>query len=314
MKTVRDNTKDRDFHSVRLSLVELQRAVEQRSSAPVSGTQLVAIDENVALASRALLFNVLDEIEWSGSLQPDLMAACCDTLRKAAQSVDSAAYGEAHQYRAGVLRRLNILERLANGDRVDAVLGEALTPNEQAVTSNRLLSENAPRIIIESLIIPGESTKEGMLIQGVSALWFEVLRWIKANPEHIYHLGCWKWEELLAGAYKQAGWEVVVLTPKRGDHGIDVIAERADWGQLRFLLLDQMKAYKPDHCIGPDEIRQMKGVLLDHPEASKGLITTTADFTPGAFDAARNLAPRLELRPRDKLVEWLTSLAIQETE
>lgn len=171
-------------------------------------------------------------------------------------------------------------------------------------------SSNAPRIVIQSLIIPGDKTKEGILVKGVSTLWFEMMRRIKNNPDIIYHLDCWKWEEMLAGAYKQDGWEIVTLTPKKNDKGIDVIAERTGLGKLRFLLLDQMKAYKPDHLIGPDEIREMKGVLLDHPEASKGLITTTAHFTPGALEAVENLAPRLELRPKDKLVSWLASIIV----
>ena len=180
------------------------------------------------------------------------------------------------------------------------------------IIGQRGLSNEAPRITVKALIIPGDKTKEGTLVKGVSALWFEIMRMIEADPDSIHQIDCWKWEELLAGAYKQDGWETVVLTPKRGDHGIDVIAEQKDWGKLRFLLLDQMKAYKPGHLIGPDEIREMKGVLLDHPEASKGLITTTADFTPGALEAAANLAPRLELRPREKLVEWLASVAVED--
>jgi restriction system protein len=175
-------------------------------------------------------------------------------------------------------------------------------------------SKSAPRITLQSLIIPGDKTKEGILVKGVSTLWFEMIRQIRINPDIIYRIECWKWEEMLAGAYKQDGWEIVTLTPKKGDKGIDIIAERTGLGKLRFLLLDQMKAYKPDHLVGPDEIREMKGVLLDHPEASKGLITTTANFSPGALEAVENLAPRLELRPKDRLVSWLASIIINEEE
>jgi restriction system protein len=173
-------------------------------------------------------------------------------------------------------------------------------------------SNDALRIVIQSLIIPGDKTKEGTLVKGVSALWFEMMRLIRNDPDIIYHIDCWKWEEILAGAYKQDGWEIVTLTPKRGDKGIDVIAERTGLGQLRFLLLDQMKAYSPGHLVGPDEIREMKGVLLENPKASKGLITTTADFTPGALEEAEKQAPRLELRPRGKLISWLASVIVNE--
>jgi restriction system protein len=168
----------------------------------------------------------------------------------------------------------------------------------------------APRITIKTLIIPGDQTKEGTLVKGVSALWFEILRRIRDDPDSIHQIDCWKWEELLAGAYKQDGWETVVLTPKRGDHGIDVIAR--DLGRLCFLQFDQMKKYKPDLLIGPDVIQQMEGVLLRHPEASKLMVTTTADFTTGARREAQALFPRLELRPRDKLLTWLASVAVED--
>ncbi len=173
-----------------------------------------------------------------------------------------------------------------------------------------MLSADAPRITIKTLIIPGDKTKEGTLVKGVSALWFEILRRIKDDPDGIYQIDCWKWEELLAGAYKQEGWKTVVLTPRSGDHGIDIIAR--DLGTLRFIQLDQMKKYKAGRLVGTDEIGEMKGVLLDHPEASKLLITTTSGFTKGAVKAAEKYSPRLELRPRDKLVGWLASMAVED--
>jgi hypothetical protein len=103
-----------------------------------------------------------------------------------------------------------------------------------------------------------------------------------------------------------------VLTPKRNDKGRDIIAERADWGQLRFLLFDQMKAYAPDHLVGPDEIREMAGVLHREQGATKGLITTTSGFSPGALQEAQYLFPRLELKPRVRLLTWLASVAMEE--
>lgn len=178
------------------------------------------------------------------------------------------------------------------------------------IETERVFSESSPRLIVQSLIIPGDKTKTGTLVKGVSRLWFEIMQRIRENPDSIHDIDCWKWEEFLAGAYKQDGWEVVTLTPKRGDNGIDVIAERTGLGQLRFLLLDQMKAYNPDHRVGPDEIREMKGALMDYPEATKALITTTADFTPGALEASKTFFPRLELRARDELLAWLASIAL----
>ena len=179
------------------------------------------------------------------------------------------------------------------------------------IQSEPPFSDDAPRIAIHSLIIPGDQTKEGTLVKGVSRLWFEILRMIHNDPDSIHHIDCWKWEEIVAGAYNQEGWEIVVLTPKRGDKGRDIIAERKDWGQLRFLLLDQVKSYAPDHLVGPDEIREIAGVLHREQGATKGLITTTSGFSPGAQEEAEYLYPRLELKPREKLLPWLASVAVE---
>jgi restriction system protein len=171
------------------------------------------------------------------------------------------------------------------------------------------LSAGAPRIIVNALIIPGDKTKEGILVEGVGKIWFELVKRFRDDPESIYNIDWRQWEEIVAGAYKQEGWEIVVLTPRSGDKGRDVIAKRGDWGQLRFLLLDQVKAYRPDQVIGPDEVRRMAGVLLFEPNATKAIITTTSDFTVGAQELAESLAPRLELKPRGRLLPWLASLA-----
>ena len=70
-----------------------------------------------------------------------------------------------------------------------------------------VFSSTCPRITVKTLITLGDKTKEGTLVKGVSALWFEIMRRIKADPDSIHQIGCWKWEELLAGAYKQDGWK-----------------------------------------------------------------------------------------------------------
>ncbi len=127
----------------------------------------------------------------------------------------------------------------------------------------------------------------------------------------IHQIGGWKWEEIIAAAYKQEGWSSVVFTSSSGDKGVNLIVE-GEWGQLRFLGLDQVKAYSPDHLVGPSRVRDMGGVLHREQGATKGIITTTSDFTPQALRDAEHLFPRLELKPRDKLLTWLEALVSQE--
>jgi hypothetical protein len=140
-----------------------------------------------------------------------------------------------------------------------------------------------PRIItLKAIVIPGDKTKEGELIEAVGVAWFEIIRLIQADPDSIYKIGCWKWEEIIAGAYKQAGWDAVILTPRSGDRGRDVIATRNDVGAIRFV--DQVKAYGPHRPVPANDVRALFGVLALDQNATKGVITTTSTFAPGIED------------------------------
>ena len=52
-----------------------------------------------------------------------------------------------------------------------------------------------------------------------------------------------KWEELIAAAFDRSGYDEVILTPRSGDHGRDVIAIKKGIGTVR--IIDSVKAYKP---------------------------------------------------------------------
>ena len=159
------------------------------------------------------------------------------------------------------------------------------------------------------MIEPGESTHEGILVQAVAIPWFEILEIIAKDPSAIYDIGWRKWEEIIAGAYRKQGFEVV-LTPRSGDGGRDIIATTEGYGSIR--ILDQVKAYSPGNVVTADEVRSMVGTLQLDKKASKGIVTTTSDFAPGIEkdkDIAELLPTRLELKPRDALLDWLASVA-----
>jgi restriction system protein len=117
-----------------------------------------------------------------------------------------------------------------------------------------------------------------------------------------------KLEEIIAGEYEQAGWSVI-LTPRSGDHGRDIVATYS--GLVSIRILDQVKAYKRGHLIKADEVRAPLGALAQHPNTSKGLITTTSRFAPGIEKepGIMQFVPhRLELRNGDSLLKLLTGL------
>ena len=88
-------------------------------------------------------------------------------------------------------------------------------------------------------------------------------------------------EKIITGAWERAGFEEVILTPRSGDLGRDIIAVKRGLGSIR--IIDQVKAYKPGHLVTADDVRALLGVL--HADvASKGFVTTTSDFAPRLRD------------------------------
>lgn len=165
-----------------------------------------------------------------------------------------------------------------------------------------------PGIVLQAVIIPGDKTTEGRLIEAVAIPWFEIIRLIEEDPEVIYKIHWRKWEEMIAGAYERAGFDEVILTPRSGDKGRDVIATKNGVGSIR--IVDQVKAYGPRHVVTAEEVSAMLGVLATDVNTSKGVITTTSHFAPGVQKLFQPYLPhRLELRPKDVLISWLAELA-----
>jgi restriction system protein len=132
-------------------------------------------------------------------------------------------------------------------------------------------------LLLQTIIVPGTKTAVGQLIEAVALPWFEIIELLKSDPTMAYKLPPRKWEEIIAGAYKKAGFDEVTLTPRSGDYGRDVIAVKRGLGFVR--VIDQVKAYKPDHLVTADDVRALMGVLQGDG-ASKGFLTTTSDFAP----------------------------------
>lgn len=171
---------------------------------------------------------------------------------------------------------------------------------------------NAPSLLLQAVIIPGDKTTEGQLVEAVALPWFEIIELISRSPETIYEIDWRKWEEIIAAAYKQQGFEVT-LTPRSNDRGRDVIATSKGLGSVRFI--EQVKAYRPGHVVTAEEVRAMVGVLTLESNVSKGLVTTTSNFAPGVLqdpEIARLIPYRLELKGRDTLLQWLKAVAAGE--
>src|SRR5262249_38627128 len=78
-------------------------------------------------------------------------------------------------------------------------------------------AELMPALLLQTVILPGARTNEGTLIQAVALPWFDIIALLKTDPRIAFQIDPLKWEEIIAGAYKKAGFEEVTLTPRSGD-------------------------------------------------------------------------------------------------
>jgi restriction system protein len=186
-----------------------------------------------------------------------------------------------------------------------------------SVTEGKKAAETAPAVVLSALIVPGEKTSEGLIVQAAAVPWFKIVEMLQRDPEEAYRIDWRVWEEIVAAAWSEWGKRFdakieVILTPASGDGGKDVIVTLHGHGSVKYF--DQVKAYKPGHLVDRVRVDAMLGTLQRHGAVSKGIITTTSDFAPGVWadEELKKLMPtRLELRPRDALFEWLCSVAAE---
>lgn len=186
---------------------------------------------------------------------------------------------------------------------IDVETTAAISKNEDDSPA----AANFPDILLQATIVDlGASTSDGKLIIGVSVAWVEILEQLDKDPNFMFQIPPRKLEELVAGAYERAGFTDVILTPRSGDLGRDIIATMPGFCSVR--IIDQIKAYRPGHRVTADEVRALLGVLSADQNASKGLVTTTSEFAP-RIEEDRLLKPfmpyRLELKNGKQLLQWL---------
>jgi restriction system protein len=164
-------------------------------------------------------------------------------------------------------------------------------------------------LLLQAVIVPGVRTNEGRLIEAVTVPWFDIIALLDKDPSIAFQLTPEKWEEMIAGIYKQSGFDEVTLTPRSNDRGRDVIAIIKGVGSVR--VIDSVKAYKPPHLVEYDDVRALIGVL--HGDgASKGFLTTTSNFAPNMMKdplIARWIPTQLELVNGEMLFARLQELA-----
>jgi cell division protease FtsH len=188
---------------------------------------------------------------------------------------------------------------------------ESLDASEVRLLVFKTFMQDPVPLLLQAVIVPGDRTLEGRLVEAVALPWYEIIQLLGREPNLAFQIEARKWEEIIAGAYRIAGFDEVTLTPRSGDFGRDVIAVKRGIGTVR--IIDQVKAYRVGHLVTANDVRALLGVL-EGDKASKGFLTTTSDFAPRLADdiLLRPFMPsRLELINGKVLLARLTELAIR---
>ncbi len=183
------------------------------------------------------------------------------------------------------------------------------TTNYDRLIENLISKKRKVEVTLSSVIIPDQKLTAGVLVKSTSLVWAAVVDELEADWKKAYEIPPHVWEEIVAGAYKNAGFDNVILTSRSGDHGRDVIAVKKGIGSIK--VIGSVKAYKPGLLVGYDDIRALLGVMTGERDTSKGIITTTSDFPPKVANdpfIAPFLPTRLELMNGALLRKWLLDL------
>jgi restriction system protein len=189
------------------------------------------------------------------------------------------------------------------------VAADLVEEPDAASISDTVAAARRAQLLLQAVVVPGEGTPEGQIIEAVTLPWYDIIDAILRDLDTVYEISPRKWEEIIAGAYERAGFDKVTLTPHSGDLGRDVIAIKKGLGEVR--VIDQVKAFKPPHLVTAHDVQALMGVLQTDG-AAKGFITTTSDFAP-KIPTNPLIAPfigsRLDLINGRMLIERLRELA-----
>lgn len=164
-------------------------------------------------------------------------------------------------------------------------------------------------LVVQSIITSYDKNHEGYLVKALAVPWMLIVSMLNADPRQMFQISPQKWEELMAATFSISGFDEVVLTPRSGDYGRDVIATKNGVGSIR--ILNSVKAYSPGNLVRHDDVRALLGVLSSDLNATKAIITTTSDFAPNikSDQYIKQFIPyRLELMNGEETRKWFNEI------
>lgn len=212
--------------------------------------------------------------------------------------------------------RLELIDRsglnsLIEQYRVDRELfSNSIAAHISALESKRILTLDEPdasdidAIDIEELAI-GEDEKSSLII--VDRLPLRLLSNILKNPSEVRNITPRQFEEFIAELLSELGFNNVILTPRSGDGGKDVIASHSVQG-IPLTFYFECKKYAEGNKVQLDTMRSLLGTVAhDSRKVNKGILVTTSTFTKGCkeFILAES---RVDGKDYDGVLGWVDEL------
>jgi HJR/Mrr/RecB family endonuclease len=185
---------------------------------------------------------------------------------------------------------------------VEYIYNEQLA-NEIVYIFDILYEGKNETLIFEDIFNSSFIKNSNKIVTISTKIWSEThIRELAENPSELEKLNPIEFEKLIAELLVRKGMEVQVTRPSK-DGGFDIIAKAAtEFGQHLYLV--ECKHYTKTHKVGVSIIRALYGVV-EHENATKGIIVTTSDFTKGAKEFENIHKNRLDLKNHNAVMCWL---------
>jgi restriction system protein len=172
-----------------------------------------------------------------------------------------------------------------------SIYGQPFTRSVFEKLAGFKLTDFNPALVLPALLTFRDHNIDGEIIESVEMIpWKMIKREIEKDPNFMYKIDPRKFEEMVAASYHEEKFDEVILTPRSGDLGRDVIATKH--GLVTVRVIESVKRYRPGNLVTAEEVRSLAFLMLADKSVTHGVVTTSSDFAP-KIKTDRFLAPYL---------------------
>ncbi len=157
------------------------------------------------------------------------------------------------------------------------------------------------------LAVPEEIKKRLIVVENLPQ---KTIQKIINKPEYMRQIDSRDFELFVAHLIEELGFDNVVVTPRSGDGGRDILATKNVHG-VPLLFAFECKQYKSENKIQLDTLRSLLGsVSHGKTKSNIGVLVTTSYFTQGGKDFILSEAS-IDGKDFDDIVNWINEIKVR---